>query len=73
LVAWKVARAAAALARQSLIDEFCLVVEPVAIGRGMALTSGIPDAVRLELIEVRSFGCGVVRVRDRIDCTVPTL
>jgi dihydrofolate reductase len=51
---------AAALAAQGLIDEYCLVIQPVAVGRGQALFAELPAALRLELVEARSFRCGVV-------------
>jgi dihydrofolate reductase len=51
---------AAALAAQELIDEYCLVVQPVAIGGGQALFAELPAARRLDLVEARSFECGVV-------------
>lgn len=51
---------AAALAGQRLIDEYCLVIQPVAVGRGQALFAELPAAQRLELIEARNFDCGVV-------------
>ena len=51
---------AAALAAHGLIDEYCLAIQPVAIGRGRALFAELPAAQRLELIEARNFECGVV-------------
>ena len=51
---------AAALAARGLIDEYCLVIQPVAVGRGQALFAELPAALPLELIEARSFECGVV-------------
>ena len=51
---------AADLAARGLIDEYCLVMQPVAIGRGQALFAELPAVMRLELVEARSFECGVV-------------
>ena len=51
---------AAALAAQGLIDEYCLVIQPGAIGRGQGLFAELPAPLRLELIEARGFECGVV-------------
>jgi dihydrofolate reductase len=51
---------AAALAAQGLIDEYCLVIQPVAIGGGQALFGALPAPLRLDLTEARSFDCGVV-------------
>jgi dihydrofolate reductase len=56
---------AAALAAHGLIDEYCLVIQPVAVGRGQALFAELPAPLRLELIEARSFECGVVVHRYR--------
>jgi len=50
----------AALAAQGLIDEYCLVVQPVATGSGQGLFAKLPAPLRLELVEARSFECGVV-------------
>jgi dihydrofolate reductase len=60
VIAWGGASFAAALAAQRLIDEYCLVIQPVAVGRGQALFAELPAALHLELIEARSFECGVV-------------
>ena len=51
---------AAALAAQGLIDEYCLVIQPVAVGSGQALFAKLPAALRLELVEAQGFECGVV-------------
>jgi dihydrofolate reductase len=51
---------AAALAARGLIDEYCLVIQPVAVGSGQALFAELSAPLRLELIEARSFTCGVV-------------
>ena len=51
---------AAALAAKGLIDEYCLVIQPVAVGRGQGLFAELPAPLRLELIEARSFDCGIV-------------
>ncbi len=60
VIAWGGATFAAALAGHSLIDEYCLAVQPLALGRGQALFAEIPSDLRLELTEARSFECGVV-------------
>lgn len=60
VIAWGGASFAAALAAQGLVDEYCLAIQPVAIGRGQALFGELPAAARLKLTGARSFGCGVV-------------
>jgi dihydrofolate reductase len=58
---------AAALAGRGLIDEYCLVVQPLALGRGRSLFADLPAAVPLKLVESRSFACGVVTYIYRPD------
>jgi dihydrofolate reductase len=60
---------AAALAKQGLIDEYCLVIQPMAVGRGGALFADISAAMYLDLTEAKSFECGVVVhiYRPRVD------
>jgi dihydrofolate reductase len=60
VIAWGGASFAAALAAQGLIDEYCLAIQPVALGRGQALFAQLSVALHLELIEARTFACGVV-------------
>jgi dihydrofolate reductase len=69
VIAYGGARFARALAAQGLIDEYCLFIQPVAVGGGQALFAELPAPLRLELIEARSFECGAVahiyRLRSR--------
>jgi dihydrofolate reductase len=51
---------AAALAARELVDEYCLAIQPVATGAGQPLFGELCAAVRLDLVEARSFPCGVV-------------
>jgi dihydrofolate reductase len=60
LIAFGGASFAASLAARGLIDEYCLAIQPVALGQGQALFAELPAAVRLDLIEARPFECGVV-------------
>jgi dihydrofolate reductase len=43
-----------------LIDEYLLMVHPVALGRGMALFAGLAEPVDLKLVEVIAFSAGAV-------------
>src|SRR5215469_9180191 len=54
------AHGGASFAARGLIDEYCLVIQPVAIGSGQALFGELAAPLRLDLIEARSFDCGVV-------------
>ena len=51
---------ASSLVAADLVDEFRLVVHPVALGRGLPLFAGLGAPVRLRLEEVRRFDSGVV-------------
>jgi dihydrofolate reductase len=50
----------AALAGHGLIDEYCLAVQPLALGEGRALFADRRTPLGLELVESRGFECGVV-------------
>ncbi len=62
---------AAGLAARGLVDEYCLAIQPVATGVGHPLFGGLSTAVRLNLVEARSFPCGVVvhvyRPQEQVD------
>jgi dihydrofolate reductase len=60
VIAWGGATFASMLAGYGLIDEYCLVVQPVALGRGRSLFAELSDVMCLRLIEARSFECGAV-------------
>jgi dihydrofolate reductase len=51
------------LTRHRLIDEYLFVVSPVLLGSGRSMLSGLPQGVRLELREARSFPTGSVTLR----------
>jgi dihydrofolate reductase len=47
-----------ALIRGGLIDEYRLVIHPVVIGHGTSLFSALPQPLRLNVIEARTFPSG---------------
>lgn len=54
------ARFAQSLVASGLIDEYRLIIHPVALGRGQPLFSALRGPVDLRLISATSFGSGVV-------------
>ena len=48
------------LAREGLIDEYQIVVDPVALGKGRTMFDGIKEKLPLKLIKTRAFGNGNV-------------
>ncbi|MEU6226914.1 dihydrofolate reductase family protein [Streptomyces sp. NPDC047042] len=57
------AELAAEFLRHDLVDEFHLCVHPVLIGRGRPLFTDADHLTRLQLVETRTFGNGVVLLR----------
>lgn len=51
---------ARSLAAQGLIDEFALLVRPIALGRGLPVFSGLATPLRLELVSSKAFPGGSV-------------
>ena len=49
-----------ALSRLGLIDEYRLIIHPVALGNGLPLFKDLPRPLRLELAEARHFTDGAV-------------
>jgi dihydrofolate reductase len=54
---------AATFLRLDLVDEWCLYVHPVLVGRGTPLFRVTRATTDLELVETRTFGSGVVMLR----------
>ena len=48
------------LLNQNLVDEFQLLVHPVAEGRGLALFEKIKERTIFKLVRTRTFGCGAI-------------
>jgi len=44
----------------NLIDEYHLLLNPVVLGNGLTISSGLADTVRLTLVTNRAFSCGTV-------------
>lgn len=54
------ARFAQSLVRERLVDEYRLVVHPVALGRGLPLFSDLQEPLHLKLVSSTAFGAGAV-------------
>jgi dihydrofolate reductase len=67
IVAWGGANFAQSLSRAGLVDEYVLVIQPVAFGSGLPLFADLPDALRLELIEAKTFGSTVLHIYEPSD------
>lgn len=51
---------ARSLAGHGLIDEYRLVVQPVALGNGLPLLHGLPEPLRLELVSSTAYADGPI-------------
>jgi len=60
LIAWGGAAFAQSLSRHRLIDEYRLIVQPVALGDGLPLFAGLAAPFVLDLIEARAYADGAV-------------
>jgi dihydrofolate reductase len=60
IIAWGGASLAQSLSRAGLVDEYVLVIHPVAFGGGLPLFRDLPEALRLVLLEARTFDTGTV-------------
>jgi dihydrofolate reductase len=60
IIAWGGASFAQSLSRAGLVDEYVLVIHPVAFGSGLPIFRDLPGPLSLELIEAQTFGTGTV-------------
>jgi dihydrofolate reductase len=51
---------AQSLAREKLVDEYCLLIHPVALGRGLPLFSELVEPLDLKLVSATTFATGAV-------------
>jgi dihydrofolate reductase len=56
----------ATLAQDDLVDEYRLLVHPLALGQGVSLFGRLTEPLRLELIETRAFQSGTILHRSRL-------
>jgi dihydrofolate reductase len=60
LIAWGGAAFVQSLSNLRLVDEYRLIVRPVALGAGLPLFAGFSEPFVLDLIEARAYGDGSV-------------
>jgi dihydrofolate reductase len=60
IIAWGGATFAQALAREGLIDEYVVVINPVAFGGGLPMFRDLRRPLELSLLEARTFDTGTV-------------
>jgi dihydrofolate reductase len=58
MIAWGGAAFAQSLSRLGLVDEYRLVLQPVALGEGLPLFRGLEAPLHLELIELTTYSTG---------------
>ncbi len=60
IIAYGGATFVSALIKQGLIDEFHLLINPTAIGKGMTIFQELDSKQDLTLVKITSFDCGIV-------------
>jgi dihydrofolate reductase len=58
IIAWGGASFVQALSRGGLVDEYRLVINPVALGNGLPLFKDLAEPIELQLIQARTFANG---------------
>ena len=60
MMAWGGAAFAQALSLLRLVDEYRLILQPVALGEGLPLFNGLTAPLQLELVDAQAYGSGAV-------------
>lgn len=55
------------LIQQNLIDGYWLFVNPIILGQGIPLFADIKDKIKLQLLNIRQFSCGVTALDYLVD------
>jgi dihydrofolate reductase len=55
------------LMQQDLIDGYWLFVNPIILGQGIPLFTGIKNKINLKLLTTRAFTCGVTELNYMVD------
>jgi dihydrofolate reductase len=58
MLAWGGAAFAQSLSQPGLVDEYRLVLQPVALGNGLPLFKGLTAPLRLELVDAQTYATG---------------
>jgi dihydrofolate reductase len=58
IIAWGGAAFVQALSRAGLVDEYRLVINPMALGDGLPLFKDLPAPIRLQLVEATAYASG---------------
>jgi dihydrofolate reductase len=60
IIAWGGASLAQSLSRAGLIDQYALVIHPIAFGSGLPMFRNLTNALQLQLLEAQTFDTGTV-------------
>ena len=58
LFAWGGATFAQSLSRLGLVDEYRLILQPIALGEGLPLFKDLTEPLRLELVDAQTYATG---------------
>lgn len=68
IIAYGGAQFVASLIKNNLIDEYHIMINPTAIGKGMSIFNEISNDLQLKLVECKKFDCGIAVLKyERIN------